>query len=97
MVKRLTPIERFISDIPSDRRRAYDARMLQRGFTRVTVTVPSEYVDALKAFSRVLRNHHPDDVEHFKKDFSDYLADTYRAYDEDVSAGRYTDEGGFSA
>ena len=53
---KLTPIERFIADIPPDRRRAFDARQADAGLRRVTVTVPVEYVEALKIVARFMRN-----------------------------------------
>lgn len=82
MVAKLTPIERFISDIPADRRRAYDARQLDRGFKRVTVTVPLDYVDALKTFARFLRNTPPEAVEMYRNIMEDVLRDSQADWDE---------------
>lgn len=92
MTKRPTPTERFVAEIPADRRRAYDARMLDRGLKRVSVTVPAEHLDSLKTFARFLRNSPSDFIELCRADFDQYLADCYRAYDEDVAAGRFSDD-----
>lgn len=81
MAKALTPIERFIADIPPDRRRAFDARQLQRGLTRVTVTVPVEHVEDLKTFGRLLRNSDPEVMAMYRRWLEEYLADTYRDFD----------------
>jgi len=85
---KLTPIERFIADIPADRRRAYDARQAQRGLKRVTVTVPAEHEEALKLFARFLRNTAPDELAEWRRQFHDYLGDSYGEFDRAVREGR---------
>lgn len=82
MAKRQTPIERFIAEIPSDRRRAYDARQLKAGLTRVTVSVPIERAGDLKTFARFLRNSDPEVLANWRQNLEEYLADTYRHFDE---------------
>lgn len=84
---KLTPIERFISEIPEDRRRAFDQRQLLRGVSRVTVSVPTEHVEALKTFARFLRNSKPEHLAQWREDFQDYLADTYADFDAAVERG----------
>lgn len=78
---KLTPIERFISEIPEDRRRAFDQRQLEKGLKRVSVTVPVDELDTLKTFARMLRNMEPWILEQWKADFSQYLSDTYEDFD----------------
>lgn len=85
---KLTPIERFISDIPADRRRAFDARQLDAGITRVTVSVPVQHVDDLKMIARFFRNSSPETVEMYRTMFSEYLADVHRDWDEAEAEGR---------
>lgn len=84
---KLTPIERFISEIPADPRRAFDVRQRQRGLHRVTVTVPVDHIDDLKTFARFLRNTHPDELAEWRRQFHDYLADTYSDFDDAVARG----------
>lgn len=85
---KLTPIERFISDIPADRRRAFDARQFDAGITRVTVSVPLKYVDDLKTIARFFRNSSPETVEMYRVMVSEYLADLYRDWDQAEAEGR---------
>ena len=89
MVKRLTPIERFISEIPTDRRRAYDARQADAGLKRVTVTVPVEHVDTLKTISRFFRNSPAEDVDYVRRALEDTLRCDYEAMDDDIASGRW--------
>ena len=84
---KLTPIERFISDIPADRRRAYDARQLDAGFKRVTVTVPTKHVDDLKTFARLLRNSPPEVMDMYRVWLHEYLGDVYADWDEAEKRG----------
>lgn len=88
-MSKLTPIERFIAEIPSDRRRAYDLRQEQAGFKRVNVTVPEKHVETLKLIARFLRNMDDDDVDYVRRMLEDGLACDYEAMDEDIAAGRF--------
>jgi hypothetical protein len=54
MAKRLTPIERAIAGEKLDARRRYDQRQRDKGFVRVTVTVPAQQVEPIKALVRDL-------------------------------------------
>lgn len=87
MAKRLTPIERFISEIPPDPRRAYDARQRAQGLHRVNVTVPVEHIETLKTFARFLRNTEPWILAQYKDQFSEYLADSFEDFDEACARG----------
>ena len=89
MSKRMTPIERFIAEIPADRRRAYDARQAKQGLVRVTVTVPLTHVESLKTFARLLRNSSMEELAQFRREFEDYLGDSYAAMDADIASGRW--------
>lgn len=84
---KLTPIERFILEIPSDRRRAFDQRQLENGLKRVTVTVPVDEVENLKLFARMLRNLEPWILAQYKDQFSQYLSDSFDDFDEAVERG----------
>lgn len=88
VAKRPTPIERFIADIPSDRRRAYDARQAKAGLVRVTVTVPFEHAESLKTFARLLRNSDPSVISMYRTWLEEYLRDTYADWDEAEAEGR---------
>lgn len=94
MAKRLTPMERFIAEIPSDRRRAYDARQQKRGLVRVTVTVPIEHTESLKTFGRLLRNSDPAVIAMYRVWLEEYLGDTYRDFDEWEAAERLANSPG---
>ena len=87
--KRLTPIERFISEIPSDPRRAFDARQRQAGYTRVTVTVPTGHIETIKTIARFLRNGTvgPNTVESVMEWLEGGLRAEYEAFDDWVAAG----------
>ena len=84
---KLTPIERFLSEIPSDYRRAFDARQLQKGLKRVTVTVPIERIDDLKNFARFLRNSDPGSIDMFRDIMSDVLRGCYADWDDAEGRG----------
>jgi hypothetical protein len=58
MAKRLTPIERAIAGEPSDRRRRYDAKMREEGFTRITLMVRPQDVDRVKRLAKSMRAEH---------------------------------------
>jgi hypothetical protein len=82
MAKALTPIERFISEIPVDRRRAFDARQSDAGFKRVTVTVPEKHADDLKTFARFLRNETAETISMYRSTMEDVLRDCQADWDE---------------
>jgi hypothetical protein len=79
---KLTPIERFISEIPSDRRRAFDARQSDAGLKRVTVTVPEKHADDLKTFARFLRNETAETISMYRSTMEDVLRDCQADWDE---------------
>lgn len=68
--------------------------MRDRGFQRVSVMVPADYVQWVRAFAQLLRNASPDDLCDYREELETYLRDCYAAYDEDVALGRYTDPPG---
>lgn len=84
---KLTPIERFLSDIPADPRRAFDARQLQKGLKRVTVTVPVDHIEDLKNFARLLRNSDAETLAMYRTWLHEFLRDFYIGFDEWVEAG----------
>jgi hypothetical protein len=87
MAKALTPIERFISEIPADRRRAFDARQFYAGLKRVTVTVPEKHFEDLKTFARFLRNETPDTIAMYRATMEDVLRDCQADWDEAEQRG----------
>jgi hypothetical protein len=84
---KLTPIERFISEIPADRRRAFDARQFDAGLKRVTVTVPEKHAEDLKTFARFLRNETPDTIAMYRAMMEDVLRDCQADWDEAEQRG----------
>jgi len=86
-MSKLTPIERFIAEIPSDRRRAYDLRQEQAGFKRVNVTVPEQHAEAIKLIARWLRNATPGEIETMREGIEESLRADFEMFDEWVAAG----------
>lgn len=84
---KLTPIERFIREIPADRRRAHEARQRLRGLTRVTVTVPASHAEDLKTFAKLLRNESDEVLAMYRTWLAEFLADHYRDFDAWVAEG----------
>ena len=48
----------------------------------MTVTVPVEQAETLKTFARLLRNSDPAAIRSLRTQFEEYLADSYRDFDE---------------
>ncbi len=85
---KMTPMERFIAEIPSDRRRAFDLRQSQAGLKRVNVTVPEKHVDNLKLVARFLRNMDDEDVDYVLRTLEEGLRCDYEMMDDELAAGR---------
>lgn len=65
--------------------------MRDRGYQRVSVTVPADYVEWVRAFGQLLRNSSPEDLGCYREELEAYLADCYAAIDEDVARGWFID------
>ena len=52
MANRLTPIELAIAGEPTDRKQRYARNLIKRGFVRVTVMVPNDRADELRAIAK---------------------------------------------
>lgn len=55
MAKRPTPIERAIAGEPTDRQQRYEKRLRQRGLFRLTVLVPYDRADEVRAVANRIR------------------------------------------
>ena len=82
---------RWLSDIAVDRRRAYEARMTERGLKRVSVLVPIEHTQSVKVFGRLLRNCNAHDVAQLRQELENYLTDCWRCFDDDIAAGIFAE------
>lgn len=58
MAKRPTPIERAIAGESTDRQQRYEKRLRQRGLFRLTVLVPYDRADDVRALADRLRAEH---------------------------------------
>lgn len=58
MAKHLTPIEWAALGEPADAKRRYARKMIKRGLTRVSLTVPASRADELRALAEKWRNEH---------------------------------------